>query len=407
MREARRVVVTGMGVVSCLGNTLVSFATALRESRSGLSRIEAWRSLGLPSQVAGRASVALSPSLDRKLLRFVGDTGRFACHAARAAIDDAGLDAARLRARDVGAVVGSGVGAVSAYDEAMALVAARGIEKVGPYVVPRVMSSTCSAALAYAHGMQGIVYSPSAACCTSAIAIGQAMQLIQSGAQTIVLAGGSEELHTGTALMFGAMGVLATASNENSLAASRPYDEARDGFVMASGAGVLVLEERSHALARGARIHAEVTGFGHVTEGGEMIGPGRGSIAAAIRDALGNGGAPDYVNTHAPSTPLGDIEELHALVDVFGGAPPPFSSIKGLCGHALGASGALDAIATLSMMRGGFMAGTPNLATRVPLAHNLPLVEQVRDARIREALSVSFGFGGVAACIAFRAADSV
>jgi 3-oxoacyl-[acyl-carrier-protein] synthase I len=412
MSGMRRVVVTGMGVVSCLGNTLDEFSAGLRDGRSGITRIDAWRELGLSGQVAGRASVAMCDPLDRKIDRFVGDTGRFACIAARSAIADAGLAPARFASPDAGAVVGSGVGAISEYDEAMSIVVRRGPDRAGPYVVTRVMSSTCSAALAYAFGVQGITYSPSAACCTSTLAIGQAMQLVRSGAQRIVLAGGSEELHTGTATMFGAMNVLSTRYNDDPSHASRPYDEGRDGFVMGSGAGVLVLEERDHALQRGARIYAEVTGFAQANEGRCMSAPGRASIARAMdeawrasSDANGNPRVPDYINTHAPSTPLGDDEELHALKNVFDGSPPPFSSIKGSIGHALGAAGALDAIATLLMMRDGFVAGTVNLSTPAPAAHGLPLIAASRDARIDDALSVSFGFGGVAACLAFRAGE--
>jgi 3-oxoacyl-[acyl-carrier-protein] synthase I len=410
MREMRRVVVTGMGVVSCLGNTLDAFADALRAGRSGIARIDAWRELGLPSQVAGRASVSDGMPLERKVDRFVGDTGRFACIAAREAIADAGLEATRFATRDAGAVVGSGVGAISEYDAAMRVVNARGVERAGPHVVTRVMSSTCAAALSYAYGLGGVSYSPAAACCTSALAIGQALQLVRSGVQTLMLAGGSEELHTGTAMMFGAMGVLSTACNDAPSRASRPYDEARDGFVMASGAGVLVLEEREHALRRGARIYAELTGFAQATEGRCMNAPGRASIARVMHEAwreasasTDDARAPDYVNTHAPSTPLGDVEELHALKETFGAAPPAFSSIKGMTGHALGAAGALDAIATLLMMRDGFAAGSINLDAPIPQAHGLPLIAHTRPMRMRDALSVSFGFGGAAACLAFRA----
>jgi 3-oxoacyl-[acyl-carrier-protein] synthase I len=409
-----RVVVTGMGVVSCLGNTLGEFSAALRDGRSGIERIDAWRELGLPSQVAGRASVDACVPLERKVDRFVGDTGRFACIAAREAIADAGLDAARFAARDAGAVVGSGTGAISEYDAAMRIVNARGVDRAGPHVVPRVMSSTCAAALSYAFGLGGVAYSPSAACCTSALALGQALQLVRSGVQTLMLAGGSEELHTGTAMMFGAMGALSTAHNAVPSRASRPYDEARDGFVMASGAGVLVLEERDHALKRGARIYAELSGFAQATEGGCMNAPGRASIARVMseawRDAYASmpaSGLPDYINTHAPSTLLGDSEELYALTQAFGATPPPFSSIKGMTGHALGAAGALDAIATISMMREGFAAGSTNIEAPLPQARGMPLIARTRALRMRDALSVSFGFGGAAACLAFRSHEDI
>jgi 3-oxoacyl-[acyl-carrier-protein] synthase-1 len=352
--------------------------------------------------VAGVASVANEPPFDRRIERFLGDTARFACHAARSAVSDAGLDPARLRAPDAGAVIGSGTGSLAAYDEAMDLVRAHGAGKAGPYTVPRAMSSTCSAAVAHAFGVEGVTYSPSSACTTSALAIGQAMRLIESGAQNIVLAGGSDELHDGSALLFGAMGVVSHRFNDVPGRASRPYDESRDGFVLASGAGVLVLESLDHALARGARIHGEITGFGQATDGADMVAPRRRGIARAIR-AAANGRVPGYVNTHAPSTPLGDIEELGALTDVFGSELPPFSSVKGLTGHPLGASGAHEAIYTLLMIERGWLAGTPNLDARDPATHGLPLVVETRQARLRDALSVSFGFGGVAACLAFAA----
>jgi 3-oxoacyl-[acyl-carrier-protein] synthase-1 len=267
----QRVVVTGMGIVSCLGNTLDAVSAALREGRSGITRIDAWRERGFGSQVAGVASVAGEMPFERKRERFMGDTARFACHAARKAIADAGLDARALRSPEVGAVIGSGVGTISAYDDALAIANARGIEKTPPYAVPQTMSSTASANVAQVFGIEGVTYSPSSACTTSALAIGQAMQLIQTGRQRIVLAGGSEGLHDNTTLMFDAMHALSRRFNDTPARASRPYDAARDGFVIASGGGVLVLEALDHALARGARIYAELTGFGHSTDGAGMV----------------------------------------------------------------------------------------------------------------------------------------
>jgi 3-oxoacyl-[acyl-carrier-protein] synthase I len=399
----QRVVVTGMGIVSCLGNTLDEVSTALREGRTGITRVQAWRERGFGTQVAGVASVAGEPPFDRRLERFMGDTARFACHAARRAINDAGLDAAALRSPDVGAVIGSGVGTIAAYDTALSIAHARGIDKVPPYTVPQVMSSTGSANVAQVFGLEGVVYSPSAACTTSALAIGQAQQLIQSGRQQIVLAGGSESLHDNTTLMFDAMHALSRRFNDTPAIASRPFDVARDGFVIASGGGVLVLEALDHAIARDARIYAELTGFGQSTCGAGMVTPHMPCIAQAIRAALAEAGAyPSYVNAHAPSTPLGDIEELRALCKVFDDEIPPFSSTKGLTGHPLGACGVHEAIYTLLMMRDGFMAGTACVDSVEPLAQRMPLVQATHEANLNCAMSVSFGFGGSCASLVFE-----
>ena len=403
-RGLSRVVVTGMGIVSCLGNTLDEVSAGLREGRSGITRVDAWRERGLASQVAGVASVANEPAFDRKLERFMGDTARFACHAARKAIDDAGLDPATLRSPFAGAVIGSGTGTISAYDAAMAIAHERGIERVLPYAVPQVMGSTASANVAQVFGLEGVTYSPSSACTTSALAIGQAMQLIQTGRQQIVLAGGSEGLHDNTTLMFDAMGALSRRFNDTPERASRPYDSTRDGFVIASGGGVLVLESLDHALSRGARIHAELTGFGHCTDGAGMVTPHASGIARAMRGALDEAGTrPAYINTHAPSTPLGDIEELRALSAVFGDDIPLFSSTKRLSGHPLGACCVHEAIYTLLMMRDGFIAGTGPVETPDPCLNSMPLVCTSRTLKIDTAMSVSFGFGGSCASLIFDA----
>jgi 3-oxoacyl-[acyl-carrier-protein] synthase-1 len=404
----QRVVVTGMGIVSCLGNTLDDVSAALRAGRSRIERIDAWRERGFASQVAGVASVAHEPPFERKLERFMGDTARLACHAARFAISDAGLAFRALRSPHAGVVIGSGVGAMSSYDAALAIAQARGVDKVPPYTVPHAMSSTASANVAQTFGLEGVSYSPSSACTTSALAIGQAMQLIQTGRQQIVLAGGSEALHDNTTLMFDAMGALSRRFNDTPQHASRPYDTQRDGFVIASGGGVLVLEALDHALKRGARIYAELSGFGDCTDGAGMVAPRAAGIARAMRGALDQAGRrPDYINTHAPSTPLGDLEELRALNKVFGTAfdhhVPAFSSTKGMTGHSLGACGAHEAIYTLLMMRDGFIAGTEDIDTPEPQVLGMPLVRMTRDARIDTAMSVSFGFGGSCASLIFEA----
>ncbi|WP_275761156.1 beta-ketoacyl synthase N-terminal-like domain-containing protein [Ralstonia pseudosolanacearum] len=396
--------VTGMGIVSCLGNTLDAVAAALREGRSGLSAVGAWRALGLASQVGGVACVADEAPFPRKFERFMGDTARLACHAARKAVEDAALDPAILQSPRVGAVVGSGSGALSAYDAALAISRARGVDRVPPYVVPQAMSSTVSANLAQVFGIGGISYSPSSACTTSALAIGQAAHWIRAGQQDIVLAGGAEELHDNYALLFDAMGALSRASADTPHLASRPYDTARDGFVLASGAGVLVLESLTHARARGARIYAEVIGFGQSTDSSSMVSPQAASIARAIRDTLRHTEAPlDYINTHGPSTPSGDLEELRALKAVFGANTPAFSSTKGLTGHPPGAAGAHEAIYTLLMMRDGFIAGSPNIVTLESAATAMPLVRRSRPADLRTTLSISFGFGGSCAGLMFGA----
>lgn len=402
--DTQRVVVTGMGIVSCIGNTLDTVADALRMGRSGIARIDAWAERGFGSQVAGVASVAGEPPFSRKFERFMGDTARFACHAARMAIEDARLASSALRSPAAGAVIGSGAGALTTYDAAVALVAARGIERAPPFVVPQSMSSTVSANVAHIFGLEGVCYSPSSACTTSALAIGQAMQLIQSERQQIVLAGGSEELHENTALMFDAMGVLSRGFNDTPRRASRPYDVARDGFVIGSGAGVLVLESLAHARARGASIHAELTGYGQATDAQTMVGPGAAGIARAVRASVDEAGArPVYVNTHAPSTPLGDAHELEALRAVFGERMPLFSSTKALTGHPLAAAGVHEAIYTLLMMRDGFIAASAGIESLDACAEGVPLVRSTRAERLSTAMSVSFGFGGSCASLMFGA----
>ncbi len=402
--SGRRVVVTGLGIVSCLGNTLDGVAVALRAGTSGLVRVEDYRRRGFGSQVAGVASVDRERPFARKIERFMGETARFACHAAASAVADAGLAPEDLASPLAGAVIGSGVGAISSYKAALDIVSERGIERAPAFTVPQTMGSTASACVAHLLGLQGIVYSPSSACTTSALAIGQAMRLIESGAQDIVLAGGAEELFEGMTLAFDAMFALSRGFNETPSRASRPYDRQRDGFVIASGAGVVVLESLERAEARGARIYAQLCGFGTCTDPGDMVAPRADGIARAIRLALGERAEPlDYVNTQAASTPTGDAAELQALQDVFGAQVPAFSSTKGLTGHSLGASGAQEAIHTLLMMRDGFVAGTANLDDPDPALGTMPIVTCGRTASVRHALSINFGFGGSCSGLVFKA----
>jgi 3-oxoacyl-[acyl-carrier-protein] synthase-1 len=402
--RGRRVAVTGLGIVSCLGNTLDGVARALRTGASGLTRVDSYRQRDFGSQVAGVASVAGAAPFARKAERFMGETARFACHAAAAAIADANLSAGDLASPLTGAVIGSGVGAISAYKAALDIVNERGIERAPAFTVPQAMSSTASACVAHLFGLQGIVYSPSSACTTSALAIGQAMRLIESGAQDIVLAGGAEELFEGMTLAFDSMFALSRGFNDAPDRASRPYDVRRDGFVIASGAGVVVLESLERAQARGAPVYAELTGFGTCTDPDDMVAPRAGGIARAIRLALRDEAGPlDYINTQAASTPAGDAAELQALRDVFGTDVPAFSSTKGLTGHSLGASGAQEVIYTLLMMRDGFIAGCANLDDPDPALGALPVVTQSRAAAVRHALSINFGFGGSCSGLVFRA----
>jgi 3-oxoacyl-[acyl-carrier-protein] synthase-1 len=406
-KPAARVAVTGLGIVSCLGNTLDAVARALLRGTSGITFVDDYRQRGLASQVAGVASVADAICFPRKVERFMGDTARFACHAAASAIADARLSAAHLASPLTGAVIGSGTGAISSYQLQAEVESRRGVERVPPFTVPQVMSSTASACVAHAFGLRGVVYSPSSACTTSALAIGQAMRLIESGEQTIVLAGGAEELFGGMTLAFDAMGALSRRFNDTPALASRPYDTQRDGFVIASGAGVLVLESLDHAQARGARVYAELAGFGTCTDAADMVAPRAAGIADAMRMSLAGIDAPlDYVNTHAASTPVGDVEELRALHDVFSDVPP-FSSTKGLMGHSIGACGAQDAIVTLLMMRDGFIAGCANLHERDPAIGDLPIVTQTRAASLRTAMSINFGFGGSCSSLVFQTCASM
>lgn len=393
-----------MGIVSCLGNTLDAVAAALREGRSGLSAVSAWHALGLASQVAGVACVADEAPFPRKFERFMGDTARLACHAARKAVEDAALDPALLQSPRVGAVVGSGSGALSAYDAALAISRSRGVDRVPPYVVPQAMSSTVSANLAQVFGIGGISYSPSSACTTSALAIGQAAHWIRSGQQDIVLAGGAEELHDNYALLFDAMGALSRASADTPHLASRPYDTARDGFVLASGAGVLVLESLTHARARGARIYAEVIGFGQSTDSSSMVSPQAASIARAIRDTLRHTEAPpDYINTHGPSTPSGDLEEApraqgcirpeHTGVLLYQGTDRASTRCGGCPrSHLHAADDARRVHCRLPEYRDARIGG-----------HGHALVRRSRPADLRTTMSISFGFGGSCAGLMFGA----
>ena len=401
----RRVVVTGMGIVSCLGNALSTVSDALRQTRPGIRFMPEYAELGLRSQVAGVPEIDLDARIDRKLKRFMGDAAAYAYVSMADAIADAGLSDEQVRDPRTGVIAGSGGGSAQWQIETGDLLRNKGVRKVGPYMVPRTMCSTVSAALATSFGIRGVSYSLSAACATSAHCIGAAADMIRHGAQDVVLAGGGEELHWGMTAQFDAMGALSTHHNDTPGTASRPYDVGRDGFVIAGGGGMLVLEEYEHARARGARIHAELAGYGVTSDGADMVAPsGEGAVRCMQMAMQGVDTPIDYLNTHGTSTPLGDIVELEAVGKAFGeGKVPPLSSTKALSGHSLGAASVHEAIYCLLIMRDGFMAGSYNIMELDPRAEAYPVLRQATEAKLTTVMSNSFGFGGTNGTLVFRA----
>lgn len=398
----RRVAITGLGITSCLGNDADTVSAALREGRSGIRHIPQYAELGFRSQVGGAPEIDLEAQIDRKQKRFMGDAAAFAHIALRDAIADAGLDEALVSQPRTGLIAGSGGGSAEWQIEAADLLRTRGIRKVGPYMVPRTMCSTVSATLATAFKIKGVSYSISAACATSAHCIGAAADMIRAGRQDIMFAGGGEELHWALTMMFDAMGALSSKRNDDPTHASRPYDADRDGFVIAGGGGMLVLEEYDHAVKRGARIHAELLGYGVTSDGADMVAPSGEGAVRCMRMALeGVSGPLDYLNTHGTSTPLGDIIELEAIRTALGDTLPPISSTKALSGHSLGAASVHEAIYCLLMMRDGFIAGSANIETLDEGAAGFPIVQASRDATLDTVMSNSFGFGGTNASLVF------
>ena len=402
-RGLPRVAVTGMGAVSCVGAGTSALLDALHTRRHGLRHMDAFATLGLRGTVGGPVDeAALSPEPPRKLRRFLPAPALYAWHAANEALAQAGLPAARLAEPDCGLVLGGGA-ALSEHEEALASHRAKGIAKLSPFLVPRGMSSALSAGLAQAFGIGGSSYTLSSACTSSAHAIGHAMELIQLGRQNVVIAGGAEELHPSTAMWFDAMGALSPQTEP--ARALRPFHRGRDGFALAAGAGVLVLESLEHAHSRGACVLAELAGYGSATDAANMVATGTDGIVRALRQALERAGAlPDYINAHACGT-QGDLAEWQAIASVFaerGAAVPPLSSIKGLLGHAPGAAGALDAIACLLMLEHDFLAAGAPLDDPDSAFADAPLLTGNREQRIDTALSNSFGFGGSCAALLFR-----
>ena len=399
----KRVVITGLGLVSCLGNDRASVGASLRESRSGIRAIPEYAELGFRSQVGGQPDIDLEARIDRKQRRFMGDAAAFAYVGMADAIADAGLSPEQVSDPRVGVIAGSGGGSCANQVEAADLLRAKGVRRVGPYMVTRTMCSTVSANLATAFSIRGLNYSIASACATSAHCIGAAMEQIQLGKQDVVFAGGGEELHWSQSVLFDAMGALSSKYNATPESASRAYDADRDGFVIAGGGGMVVVESLDHAQARGARILAEIVGYGATSDGADMVAPsGEGATRCMLQALATVEGPVDYLNTHGTSTPVGDLAELGAMRNVFGDNLPPFSSTKSLSGHSLGAAGVHEAIYCLIMMEQGFIAGSANIDNLDPAAEGLPIVRHSRDAQLHTVMSNSFGFGGTNASLVLR-----
>ncbi|EIC29673.1 MULTISPECIES: beta-ketoacyl-ACP synthase I [Methylomicrobium] len=401
----KRVVVTGLGIVSSIGNNRNEVVESLKLGRSGIGFADIYRELGFRSHIHGAVKIDLDAHIDRKIKRFMGDGAAFNYIAMQQAIDDSGLEDSDISNERTGLVMGSGGPSTSNLVEAADLLREKGIKKVGPYMVPRTMSSTNTACLATPFRIKGVNYSISSACATSAHCIGHAMELIQMGKQDIVFAGGGEEVHWTMSLLFDAMGALSSKYNDTPETASRPYDETRDGFVISGGGGVLVVEELEHAKARGAKIYGELTGYGATSDGYDMVQPSGEGAVRCMRQALATVRSKiDYINAHGTSTPVGDTKELEALRTVFGaGRVPKVSSTKSLTGHALGAAGVNEAIYSLLMMEEGFLSASANITRLDPGAEGIPIVREREDGvTLNTIMSNSFGFGGTNATLIFE-----
>jgi 3-oxoacyl-[acyl-carrier-protein] synthase-1 len=387
--------------VSCLGNSQDEVVESLREGRSGISFNESYAEMGLRSQISGRVDIDTAEHIDRKVRRFMGDAAAYAYIAMQQAIDDSGLEEHDVSNPRSGLIASSGGASSSNIVAGADKLREKGVRKMGPYLVPRTMSSTVSACLATPFKIKGVNYSITSACATSAHCIGAAAEQIQLGKQDIVFAGGGEEDHWSLASLFDAMGALSSKYNDSPATASRTYDQSRDGFVIASGAGMVVVEEYEHAIARGAKIYAELTGYGATSDGFDMVAPSGEGAVRCMQLACSTVDTPiDYINTHGTSTPVGDSRELAAIREVFGDNIPRFASTKSLCGHSLGATGAHEAIHCLLMLKHDFIAPSINVVDLDPEAEGMPLVtERIDNAGITTAMTNSFGFGGTNATL--------
>ena len=400
----RRVVITGLGAVSCIGNNKTEILDSLRNGRSGIVANETFKEMGLRSQVSGSCRIDLQEHIDRKILRFMGGAAAYAYIAMQECIDDAGLEESDVSNVRTGLIAGSGGASSSNVVIAADTLRSRGVRKIGPYGVTKTMGSTVAACLATPFKIKGINYSITSACATSAHCIGAAAEQIQLGKQDLIFAGGGEEEDWTLTSLFDAMGALSTKYNDNPALASRPYDAGRDGFVSSSGSGMVVVEELEHAKARGAKIYAELVGYGANSDGYDMVAPsGEGAIRCMELARSTVEGPIDYINTHGTSTPVGDVQEIQAMRDLFGDDMPKYGSTKSMCGHSLGATGAQEAIHCLLMLEHDFIAPSINVVDPDPAIAGTPLVtELIENAGIRTAMSNSFGFGGTNATLVFQ-----
>ena len=404
----RRVAVTGLGIVSPIGANAGEVTDSLRAGRSGIVKSDIYEEMGFRSHVHGAPNVDFEEHIDRKLRRFMGDGAAYGYIAMQEAIASSGLTDAEIRSERTGLVAGTGGPSTSAQVAAADTAREKGPKRVGPYAVPKAMCSTLSANLSTAFGMRGLSYSISSACSTSAHCIGNGAELIQMGKQDIVFAGGAEELHWSLSVLFDAMGALSSNYNDTPEHASRPYDSNRDGFVIAGGGGMVVLEELERAKARGAKIYAELVGYGATSDGVDMVAPsGEGAVRCMKMAMAGLGNrSVDYINAHGTSTPVGDMVELGAIKEVFGDERPKVSSTKSLTGHSQGATGAHEAIYSLLMLNNDFVAASANIENLDPEAGDAAIVtERIDNAGLNCVMSNSFGFGGTNACLAFQRFD--
>ncbi|HEX3674252.1 MAG TPA: beta-ketoacyl-ACP synthase I [Rhizomicrobium sp.] len=405
----RRVAVTGMGIVSPIGNTTQEVTASLREAKSGITFATKQQEMGFKSQVAGAPVIDLDAMIDRRAKRFMGDTAAYAFIAMEQALRDSGLEEKDIINERTGLIVGSGGPSVRNIVAAVDITRENHSPKrIGPFAVPKAMSSTCSAVLSTWFKIKGVNYSISSACATSAHCIGNAAEMIQWGKQDIVFAGGAEELDWSLSCLFDAMGAMSTKYNDRPATASRAFDKNRDGFVIAGGGAVVVLEEMEHARARGAKIYAELVGYGATSDGHDMVAPSGEGAVRCMRQALSTvKGEIDYVNAHGTSTPVGDVTEIKAMREVFGDRMPPINSTKSLTGHSLGATGAQEAIYSILQMNGGFIAESANIEEIDPDVADAPIVRsRIDNAKVGRALSNSFGFGGTNATLVFQRADA-
>ena len=400
----KRVVVTGIGIVSCLGNNQSEVYDSLLNTKSGIGFSDEYKKYNFKSQICGVPKIKVEEHIDRKIIRFMGEGSAYNYIAMKEAVKDSGLEEKDVSNETSGIIMGSGGPSVKNVVHAVDSTREMGPKKMGPFVVPRTMASTVSATLAVPFKIKGVNYSISSACATSGHCIGNGMELIQSGKQKIIFAGGGEEIHWAMSAMFDAMTALSSKYNETPGTASRPYDKSRDGFVIAGGAGVVVLEELEHAKARGAKIYAELTGYGATSDGYDMVAPsGEGAVRCMKMSLKTARNKIDYINTHGTSTPVGDITELRAVKEAFGDNIPKISSTKSLTGHPLGAASVHEAIYCLIMMKNNFIAASANITEMDDEAKNFPIVTKVeKNVTLNSVMSNSFGFGGTNATLIFE-----